>query len=310
MFIILHDKVKIFKIFYKKEQEARRREVIKYDYIGKQGEEIMKIGVRAHDYGKMKIEELAQTLHERGYNCAQLALPKAFVEIDSYDDITLAHLDKIRTEFEKHEIEIPVFGCYMDLGNPDDMVREKAVETFKKCLAYNKELGATVVGTETAYPHLSKEEKKIWYPHMMDSVKRIVDEAARLDVKAAIEPVYWHPLENLEAILDVMNQIQDEKHLRMIFDASNLLEFPDTTNQYTYWSEWLNEAGKYIEAMHIKDFRLDENGQYCPTLLGEGVIQYQAISEWLHKHRPDMYLLREEMNPQTDKKDIEYLKNL
>lgn len=62
--------------------------------------------------------------------------------------------------------------------------------------------------------------------------------------------------------------------------------------------------------MHIKDFRLDENGQYCPTLLGEGVIQYQAISEWLHKHRPDMYLLREEMNPQTDKKDIEYLKNL
>lgn len=34
----------------------------------------MKIGVRAHDYGKMKIEELAQTLHERGYNCAQLAL--------------------------------------------------------------------------------------------------------------------------------------------------------------------------------------------------------------------------------------------
>ena len=140
----------------------------------------MKIGVRAHDYGKMKIEELAHTLHERGYNCAQLALPKAFAEIDSYDDITVAHLDKIRTEFEKHEIEIPVFGCYMDLGNPDDMVREKAVETFKKCLAYNKELGATVVGTETAYPHLSKEEKKIWYPHMMDSVKRIVDEAARL----------------------------------------------------------------------------------------------------------------------------------
>ena len=62
--------------------------------------------------------------------------------------------------------------------------------------------------------------------------------------------------------------------------------------------------------MHIKDFRLDENGQYCPTLLGEGVIQYQAISEWLHKNRPDMYLLREEMNPQTDKKDIEYLRNL
>lgn len=270
----------------------------------------MKIGVRAHDYGKKTIEGMAQLLHERGYECAQLALPKAFVEIDSYDDITLKHLDKIRTEFEKNKIEIPVFGCYMDLGNPDDQIREKAVETFKKCLAYNKELGAKVVGTETAYPHLSVEEKKIWYPHMIDSIKRIVDEAARLDVQAAIEPVYWHPLENLAAVSDVAGQIQDEKHLRMIFDASNLLEFPDSTDQYAYWSEWLNETGKYIEAMHIKDFKLDEQGQYCPTLLGEGVIQYQAVSKWLHQNRPDMYLLREEMNPQTDQKDIAYLKNL
>ena len=270
----------------------------------------MKIGVRAHDYGKMTIEGMARLLHEKGYNCAQLALPKAFVEIDSYDDITLKYLDKIRTEFEKNEIEVPVFGCYMDLGNPDDQVREKAVETFKKCLEYNKELGAKVVGTETAYPHLSTEEKKIWYPHMIESIKRIVDEAARLEVQVAIEPVYWHPLENLDAILDVMDQIGDEKHLRMIFDASNLLEFPAQTDQYEYWSEWLDKTGKYIEAMHIKDFKLDEQGQYCPTPLGEGVIQYQAISEWLHKNRQDMYLLREEMNPQKDQADIIYMQKM
>lgn len=38
----------------------------------------MKIGVRAHDYGKMEIEELAEVLHKEGYQAAQLALPKAF----------------------------------------------------------------------------------------------------------------------------------------------------------------------------------------------------------------------------------------
>lgn len=69
-------------------------------------------------------------------------------------------------------------------------------------------------------------------------------------------------------------------------------------DQNAYWSGWLKEIGKYIEAMHIKDFRLDENRQYCPTLLSEGVINYHAISEWIHKEHPDLCLLREEMNPE------------
>lgn len=115
----------------------------------------MKIGVRAHDYGKMEIEQLAETLHDVGYEAAQLALPKAFTGIESYADITPGHLERIRAAFEKHSIEIPVFGCYMDLGNPDEDVRRYAVDTMKRCLAYSKEVGAKVLGTETAYPHLT-----------------------------------------------------------------------------------------------------------------------------------------------------------
>lgn len=270
----------------------------------------MKIGVRAHDYGKMEIEDLALKLYEEGYNSVQLALPKAFVGIDSYKDITLKHLERIRKAFEDKNIEIPVFGCYQDLGNPDEDIRRNAVDTIKMCLAYSKEVGAKVVGTETAYPRLSAEEKKIWHPYMLDSIKRVVDEANKLDVKLAIEPVYWHPLDSLEVVMGVIEEINDEKHLRLIFDASNLLEFPDTTDQNKYWSGWLSNIGKYIEAMHIKDFKLDENGGYVPTLLGEGVIDYSAIKTWLHENAKDMYLLREEMDPTTARNDIEYLKSM
>lgn len=270
----------------------------------------MKIGVRAHDYGKMEIEKLAKTLHKCGYECAQLALPKSIVGINTYQDITLKHLERIREAFEKNKVEIPVFGCYMDLGNPNEDVRENAVKTMLKCLVYSKEIGANVVGTETAYPRLGKEEKKCWYPYMLDSIQRIVEVAQRLDVKLAIEPVYWHPLDSLEAVMDVFEKVNDEKHLRMIFDASNLLEFPDTTNQDMYWTEWLNETGKYIEAMHIKDFYFDKTGQYVPTPLGKGVICYDAISKWLHENKPDMYLLREEMDPVLAEPDIAFMKKM
>ena len=270
----------------------------------------MKIGVRAHDYGRMEIEKMAEILHAQGYDGAQLALPKAFTGIRRYEDITLGHLERIRRAFEKYHLEIPVFGCYMDLGNPDPVVRDHAVRTLKKCLVYGKEVGAGVVGTETAYPHLNRQEKAQWYSYMLDSIKRAAEEAVRLDVKLAIEPVYWHPLEHLEAVLDVMDQVGEPEHLRMIFDASNLLQFPDTTDQKAYWGEWLKYTGKYIEAMHIKDFYFDENGGYCPVLLGEGVIQYETISRWLHENRPDLFLLREEMNPDFDAEDIEFMRKL
>lgn len=270
----------------------------------------MKIGVRAHDYGRMEIEKMAEKLHAEGYDAAQLALPKAFTEIRRYEDITPGQLERIRRAFEENKIEIPVFGCYMDLGNPDPVIRDHAVRTLKKCLSCCREIGAKMVGTETAYPHLNRQEKAQWYPYMLDSVKRVVEEAVRLDVKLAIEPVYWHPLENLEAVLDVMDKVGEPKHLRMIFDASNLLQFPDTTDQKAYWEDWLKYTGKYIEAMHIKDFYFDKNGGYCPTLLGEGVIQYEPISGWLHEHRPDMYLLREEMNPEKAQEDIQFMRKL
>lgn len=270
----------------------------------------MKIGVRAHDYGKMEIETAAETLHREGYQAAQLAFPKVFTGIDSYEDITLRHLQRVRKAFETWEIEIPVFGCYMDLANPDETVRSYAVNTLKKCLAYGKEAGANVVGTETAYPHLSREEKARWYPYLLDSLKRIMEEAVRLDAKLAIEPVYWHPLENLDVVLDVMDSIGDDKHLRMIFDPSNLLPFPMPKDQDAYWRKWLSNAGKYIEAVHIKDFYYDQNGQYCPTPLGKGMIQYETISKWLRENRPDMYLLREEMDPQIAAQEISFMKNL
>lgn len=270
----------------------------------------MKIGVRAHDYGKMEIEKMAETLHREGYEAAQLALPKVFTGIDRYEDITGKHLERIRKAFEEWKVEIPVFGCYMDLGNPDAEVRDYAVKTLKKCLAYSKEAGAKAVGTETAYPHLSREEKAKWYPYMLDSIKRVMEEAVRLDAVLAIEPVYWHPLENLEAVTDVLEKVGDREHLRLIFDASNLLQYPDTTDQNAYWSEWLHTIGEYVEAMHIKDFYFDENGRYCPVLLRKGVIQYEAVSKWLHANRPDMYLLREEMNPAAAGEDLDFMRKL
>ena len=270
----------------------------------------MKIGVRAHDFGRREIGEMAGLLHDEEYEAAQLALPKAFMGIESYDDITPEKLEQIRTSFEKQNIDIAVFGCYMDLGNPDENVRRYAVDTLKKSMTWAKELGAHVVGTETAYPRLNWELRQQWKPFMMDSILRVMEEAVRVDMPLAIEPVWWHPLEDLETTMEVLEKVGDAAHLRMIFDASNLLKHPKTTDQDACWTRWLDAVGDVIDVMHIKDFSLDGRKIYQPEALGAGVMDYTAISRWLEKQEREIYLLREEMNLLFAKEDIAFMRSL
>lgn len=270
----------------------------------------MKIGVRAHDFGRREIGEMAGLLHDEEYEAAQLALPKAFMGIESYDDITPEKLEQIRTSFEKQNIDIAVFGCYMDLGNPDENVRRYAVDTLKKSMTWAKELGAHVVGTETAYPRLNWELRQQWKPFMMDSILRVMEEAVRVDMPLTIEPVWWHPLEDLETTMEVLEKVGDAAHLRMIFDASNLLKHPETTDQDACWTRWLDAVGDVIDVMHIKDFSLDRRKIYQPEALGAGVMDYTAISRWLEKQEREIYLLREEMNLLFAKEDIAFMRSL
>ncbi len=270
----------------------------------------MKIGVRAHDYGRFEVKALAQLLKQEGYDAAQLVLPKVFAGVDSYAAIDGRLIETIREEFDRQKIEIAVFGCYMDLANPNQEIRQKAVATFCDCLIWAKELGAGVIGTETAYARLSAKERKEWQPYMLDSIWRILEKANAVDMTLALEPVYWHPLTGLEEVQEVLHKAQDNKHLKLIFDPANLLEFPATTDQDAYWTKWLSAVGEWIEVFHIKDFTVSPAGEYVPRLLGEGVLKYDAIAAWVKANRPDSCLIREEMVPAEAQRDIRFLKEM
>jgi sugar phosphate isomerase/epimerase len=268
----------------------------------------MIIAARTHDYGKQAIDKLPSLLKNEGIGAAQLVLPKAFTSVDSYADIDTTVLEQIKTSFDQAGIRIHILGCYMDLANTDATVRKQAVATFKTCLSYAKLLGAAIVGTETAYPRLSAVDKQLWKPYMMESLAELVAEAERVGQDMAIEPVYWHPLQDLETTAAVFEHFQS-KRLRMIFDPANVLEFPNI-DQPKYWQAWLHTMGTKIDAVHMKDFRLGASGEYIPTLLGEGVIDYSEIVSWFGKNKPDIVVVREELQPAHAAKDLAYMRQV
>lgn len=269
----------------------------------------MKIGVRAHDFGKMTIENMANLLKQKGYECTQLALPRAFTEIDSFHDIRTEHLERIRQTFKDRNIEIAVFSCYMDLSAPEKEVRKQSIETLKMCLAYSKEVGAKMVATETSCKMLSDYEKEAYTSYMFESIKEVMEEAAKLDVKLAIEPVHCHPLNNPLIVNELIKEIDDEKHLRFIFDPCNVISHDITEVTPEFLEVWLNTMGKYVDAMHLKNFSYGKNKEMLPTALETGIVDFSSILRWFCTNKSDIRLLREETITDFENMDIAFMKS-
>lgn len=268
----------------------------------------MKLGCRAHDYGRYEAAELAALLRRKGYNACQLAPVKAVAGLEDYDGLTPDTAAAIGQAFADAGVEISVLGCYMDLSSPDDEIRRAGVERVIRCLELQNLMGARCVGSESSYDHLDEAEKERRFPLLVDSVLRITEAAARRDAVFAIEPVFWYPLDSLSRTRTLLDRVADPAHLALIFDAANVLKRRDQPRQGEVWDRWLTAFGPRIRAMHIKDFVL-EGDTYCPRPLGTGVMDYTVIRQWLAAH-PDMPLLREEVQLRQDAADLAFLRGL
>ncbi|MFR8019078.1 MAG: hypothetical protein ACLU7M_06785 [Mediterraneibacter gnavus] len=61
----------------------------------------MLVAARTHDYGKQPVDHLAKLLKSEGIEAAQLVLPKAFSEINSYEEVTPQLVEQIRKNLKK-----------------------------------------------------------------------------------------------------------------------------------------------------------------------------------------------------------------
>lgn len=268
----------------------------------------MKLGCRAHDYGRHTPAGLAALLAGRGYSACQLAPVKALQGAACLQQLTPEDAAAIGEAFAEAGVEISVLGCYMDLSSPDPDTRRAAVENVIHCLKLQAAMGAGCVGSESSYDRLDAAEKARRFPLLEDSVLRITEAAARCGGVFAIEPVFWHPLDSIQRTRLLLDRAADPAHLGLIFDPANLLKRRDQSRQAAVWTSWLEAFGPQVRAVHIKDFVL-EGDAYCPRSLGRGVMDYTAIRRWL-AGRPELPLLREEVQLSSDLEDLDFMRRL
>lgn len=268
----------------------------------------MKLGVRAHDFGRMTEFELSKTIKDAGFETVQLALTKAISFIENFESITVEHVSKIREEFYKNNLEISVLGCYIEPSILDKDKRLYNVEIFKKGIDNAKNLGVNIIGTETTHFDVNNESKREEvYQILKDSVLRMVEKAEKENIIIGIEPVAEHTLNTPELTRRLLDDVKSDK-LKVIFDPVNLLLPSTVDNQEKIFNDTFELLGKDIVVVHMKDITI-KNEQKEWENIGKGLVNYDFIFKWLKINKPNISLLREGIKMDSFKDDLKVMKS-
>lgn len=274
------------------------------------GDDPLKIGVRAHDFGKKSPDHLASVIKKAGFVTTQLAIIKAIDGVASYDDIDENVIDFIREGFAQHSLGIALLGCYIEPSLLDDEQRLQNVATFQKNLHFANLLNVPFVGTETTHfsIHGSHDEREKAYAKLKDSVLRICETAEKENVSLAIEPVADHTLYSADYAKRLIDEVGSTK-LKIIMDPVNLILSHTEKDQIEIYQHFLDVLGNYIEIFHIKDIVFDGEEKVW-RLIGQGIVDFSPLVTWLKQSKKCFPLLREHVHPDCATEDVNRMKKL
>ena len=264
----------------------------------------MKIGARAHDFGKHSPEALFEIMKEKGLEAAHFAPYKA-LELEG-DFLLEKNLLRTRDALQANHLEMTVLGCYVEPGSLDEGVFQASLEKFIAHLCVAKEVGTGCVGTETS--PCADADREAQYVQVFRFMKEAVKVAEEADAVIGVEPVFRHTINTPQMLKRLLDDI-DSPRLKVIFDPVNLLWEGNVSEQEDLWAECIHLWGDEVVAIHLKDGIYSGNS-YTPTDWGKGVARFEKIAEWAKTKRPDLTLLREEIKPETAKSDIAAIKAL
>ena len=275
---------------------------------------MIQLGLRAHDYGKLPPEQLADTIAAYDVESIQLALGKALDLVPVSGSFSPGYARRIRKIFEARNISIAVLGCYINPIHPDSGEREKQLCAFEEHLRFARDFGCPLVGTETGsknpdcsfHPDTEKDES---FETLCASIERLVNCAEKCGSIVAVEAVaYHHTISSIEKMEKLLRRIPSPA-LRVIWDPVNLI--PRTgleETQEQFFTRTLDLLGDKIAAVHAKDFRIKEGLKEGDLPAGTGELDWKALLRLLQQRKGGIDILLENSNPATVRKTIAFLR--
>ena len=273
----------------------------------------MKLGVRAHDFGKLPVDELAAQIARHGLASIQLAPAKAIAGFDAdAGRLSPGFATSIRDAFHRQGIQIAVLGCYINLGDRDEASRRPQLERFKEYLRFARDFGCSVVGTETGslnsdfsrHPDNAGEEA---YQIVLASVGELVREAERFGVFVGLEAVERYVISSPRRLRRLIDDV-GSPNLQVIYDPVNLLWSTNHEQQEQIVAEAHALLGDRICIVHAKDYAISD-GRFQELPAGQGRLDYRKILRWLIERKPGVDVLLENTHPATIGQTVEFMRS-
>jgi sugar phosphate isomerase/epimerase len=278
-------------------------------------------GLRAHDFGTLPAEELAQAISTSGARCVQLALSKALPDTPMLPQtLGVQGLQDINTAFSKSKIDIAVLGCYIDMVTLNLNEREQSLQRFESHLQYASALDCKIVGTETGSPIPYADQKEEAFQVAKTGLLRLIRYAEGLwengqKIQVGVEPVAdMHALSSAKHARQLIQEA-DSPALGIIFDPTNLIPQSGIENTDHFLDECFDAFGEHIIAVHAKDYRMlpSQNGpiKSGPIPAGEGEMDWAGLFSRLASYnKQHVPILLEDTGPEKATSTFHFLNEL
>lgn len=251
---------------------------------------MIKLGIRAHDLGKMGAQDLANQASRIGFDGVQLVFKKA---LDS--EVDFNRLTDIKNAFTKPNIMM--LGAYFNPYHPDQNEVQKGIKYFKKHLDIANSLGTLHVGTETGsyrgnpWSYHPKNHTDVAMYEVVDVIKDLAQYAEEKNANVLIEGAYAHVAYSPER-LDQMLKLVNSKHVGVIVDLFNYLYIGNVSEMNQIFERALELFKDKIIIFHLKDFIIQE-GKLVQVGLGQGLMDYPYLIKRIKETVPNAYLIFE-----------------
>lgn len=263
----------------------------------------MNLGVRAHDFGKLPLEQLASGIASFGLNCIQLAPTKALAGCDG-DELGThpEYAEQVRKGLLRHGLRVSVLGCYINLGDADEASRRAQLERFKKHLRVASYYGSDIVGTETGslnsdYSRHPDNSGEAAFQRVVSGVRELATEAEACGVNVCIEAVERYIISSPARLRRLIDEVGSPR-VKVIYDPVNLLWSTNAGQQEQILDEAHSLLGPLVRVLHAKDYRLNE-GRFEELSAGQGRLPYGKVFSWLKKQPGSIDVLLENTHPST-----------
>lgn len=275
----------------------------------------MAFGTLAHKVGKGPVKEVIQKLGALDIDFVQLAMSKAFSDVDtSAGHLSPGLASHIGEQFAKQNIRVGILGCYINPIHPDPAERKLEIARFKEHIRFARHIGAPMVATETGALTTYQEQEPEHYIEkawgiLRESVEQMAEEAEKWGVYVGLEPVKVHTLTTPQRMRQILDEVRTSV-LGVVLDPCNLLNHENLDRQDEIVDQSFALFGDRIIAAHLKDINFTDDGRTKSSKPGSGIFHTARFFEKLDKQKPLIDISIEDTDEQDLNEVIRYLKTL